>query len=479
MIGGWVIKLSQRLRPSRLWMKLGTEYLPFADAGSANLPMARLARLSLFQVSCGLCSVLLIGTLNRVMIVELHVPAALVATMLAIPVLFAPFRALIGFRSDRYRSALGWRRFPYIWKGQVVMFGGLSIMPFALILLSGDNTGPAWTGPASAAIAFLVVGIGLHTVQTAGLALVTDLTPPEKQPQAVAFLSVMLLLGMFVGSLAYGAILSPFSQFKLIAAIQGSALLCMALTTIAMWKQEARRHGAGDGRLYPESERFLEAWRALRSQGPWLRRLVVTALGTAGFVMQDILLEPYGGQLLGLSVSATTLLTSLLAGGGIFGFIVAARRMTEGTDPHRVAGAGAMIGVFAFAFVLMAAPAQSPLMLAGGAMLIGFGAGLFAHATLTSCMQAAPPGQGGLALGLWGAANATAAGAAIGMGGWLRDTLGQLAISGALGEVLATPLTGYATVYGLEMLILFATALAVGPLVRTHGFSRAMPSPQP
>ena len=98
--------------PSRTWMRLTPQYLPFADAGSETLPMSRLLRLSLFQVSVGLCSVLLIGTLNRVMIVELNVPAGLVALMLAIPVLFAPFRALIGFNSDKHQSALGWRRFP-------------------------------------------------------------------------------------------------------------------------------------------------------------------------------------------------------------------------------------------------------------------------------------------------------------------------------------------------------------------------------
>jgi hypothetical protein len=86
--------------------ELAPQFLPFADAASEDLPLSRLLRLSLFQVSVGMALVLLVGTLNRVMIVELHVPASIVSIMVAIPLLFAPFRALIGFRSDNHRSEL-------------------------------------------------------------------------------------------------------------------------------------------------------------------------------------------------------------------------------------------------------------------------------------------------------------------------------------------------------------------------------------
>ena len=86
----------------RVWVDLGPRFLPFADAATPDLPLARLLRLSLFQVSVGMALVLLVGTLNRVMIVELGVPAALVAVMISLPVVFAPLRALIGFRSDTH-----------------------------------------------------------------------------------------------------------------------------------------------------------------------------------------------------------------------------------------------------------------------------------------------------------------------------------------------------------------------------------------
>ena len=185
-------------QPSASAKRVGRQLLPFADAATPGLPLPRLLRLSLFQVSVGMAMVLLLGTLNRVMIVELGQSAALVAAMAALPVLIAPFRALLGFRSDNHRSAIGWRRSPYIWFGALMQFGGLAIMPFALIVLSGDHNGPAWLGPVAAALAFALTGAGMHTTQTAGLALATDLADDASRPRVVALLYVMLLVGMGV-----------------------------------------------------------------------------------------------------------------------------------------------------------------------------------------------------------------------------------------------------------------------------------------
>jgi BCD family chlorophyll transporter-like MFS transporter len=337
-------------------------------------------------------------------------------------------------------------------------------MPFALILLSGDSNAPAWVGQAAAALAFLLVGAGLHSVQTVGLALATDLAPQSAQPKVVALLSVMLLLGMVVSALVFGALLADFSQLRLIQVIQGAAVLTMALNCVALWKQEARNPART--RMDRATPGFRQSWRALRREGPWGRRLVAAGLGTAAFGMQDILLEPYGGQVLHLGVGATTALTALLAGGGMVGFVLAARALGRGMDAHRAAGFGSVLGAVAFAVVIFAAPVGSVPLFAIGSALIGLGAGVFAHATLTACMRAAPPGQVGLALGAWGAVQASAAGLAVALGGLIRDVVGGLALSGALGEVLVSDATGYAVVYLIEIVMLFLTLAVLGPLVR-------------
>jgi MFS transporter, BCD family, chlorophyll transporter len=458
---------------TREWLRLGPRFLPFADAGTRELPLGRLLRLALFQVSVGMALVLLNGTLNRVTVVELGVPVWLVSLMVSLPLVFAPLRALVGFRSDHHRSALGWRRVPYIWMGTLLQFGGLAIMPFALLVLSGGAQGPAVAGPLGAGLAFLLVGAGLHITQTAGLALATDLAPPETRARAVALLYVMLLLGMVGSSILFGELLDDFSQMRLIQVIQGAALATMGLNLIALWKQEPRDPSRTRGeRTIPP---FAQAWSDFLKGGRSGRLLVSVALGTAGFSMQDILLEPYGGAVLGLGVGATTGLTALLAGGTLLAFAIASRRLARGADPYRLAGLGALTGIFAFAAVVLSAPLGSVPLFRAGTFLIGLGGGLFAVGTLTAAMGLARNGESGLALGAWGAVQATAAGLAIALGGALRDLVGGLADQGLLGPALMGPAVGYEAVYHIEILLLFATLAAIGPLV---GTARESPRPE-
>ncbi|MEQ1718173.1 MAG: BCD family MFS transporter [Hyphomicrobium sp.] len=452
------------------WSKVSPALLPFADAASAELPLGRLIRLSMFQISVAMAIVLLNGTLNRVMIVELGVSSSVVALMVSLPLLFAPFRALIGFRSDTHRSALGWRRAPYIWMGSLLQFGGLAIMPFALILLSGDNLGPPWIGTAGAALAFLLVGIGLHTTQTAGLALATDLAPVDARPRVVAFLYVMLLLGTVVSSLLFGALLADFSQIHLIQVIQGAAVLTMVLNVIALWKQEARI--PTHQRPADPDDDFFRAWNAFAELPGARRTLFAVGVGTAAFSMQDILLEPYGGEVLHLSVGATTALTGLLAAGTLVGFFVAAALLSRGSDAYRIAACGALAGLIAFPAVILSGPAGSALLFRIGTVLIGFGGGLFSVGTMTAAMEIAAKSTSGMALGAWGAVQATAAGLAIASSGTIRDTITHLAANGTLGPAFQGPAAGYNVVYHIELVALFATLAALGPLVRRERLQR-------
>ena len=445
------------------WARVGPGFLPFGDVATRDLPLRRLLRLSLFQISVGLAAVLLMGTLNRVMIVELGIPAWLVGLMLSLPLVFAPLRALIGYRSDVHRSHLGWRRVPYMWFGTLLQFGGLAILPFALLVLSGDTHGPVIYGKAGALLAFLLIGAGMHTVQTAGLALATDLAREDLRPRVVALLFVMLLFGMLASAVSLGWLLHDFSPLRLIKVIQGAAVVTLLLNLCALWKQEPRRPNA---RLTRAGTTFREAWRTLSADRRAVRLLAAVALGSAGFAMQDVLLEPYGGQILDLSVGETTGLTAMLAAGMLMAFALAARQLGQGQDPNRLAAYGALTGVFAFALVLFVGVLQSAPAFAAGVVFIGFGSGLFGVGTVTAAMGLSHDGNAGLALGAWGAVQATAAGVAVALGGAVRDAVDGLAVRGYMGEALAGPSTGYEAVYLLEVLLLFATLVVIGPLAR-------------
>lgn len=454
--------------------RISTRLLPFSDAASAGLPLAQLLRLALFQVSVGMAGVMLLGTLNRVMIVELSVPAILVAVMVALPVLIAPFRALLGFKSDHYRSAIGWKRIPYLWFGSLWQMGGLAIMPACLLVLGGDVTHDVpFAGEVLAALAFIMTGLGMHMTQTAGLALAADRASDETRPRVVALLYVMFLIGMGVSAIVIGWLLRDFSGIRLIQVVQGCAVVTIVLNVIALWRQERIRPMSRAEREAP-APRFAEAWADLTGGGSAGRLLAVVFLGTMAFNMQDVLLEPYGGEILGLSVSATTLLTAGWAAGALVGFALAARWLAAGLSPYRMAGRGLLAGLVAFSAVIFASPLQSAPLFFVGATMIGFGGGLFAVSTLTAAMTMPDTDRAGkgLALGAWGAAQATAAGLSALIGGGLRDAVNQVALAGHWGEALNDPATGYSVVYHLEIGLLFVTLVALGPLVTRAGAFR-------
>jgi len=444
------------------WVRL----LPFSDVASKDLPLSRLMRLALFQVSVGMALVLLIGTLNRVMIVELKVPASLVAVMVAMPLIFAPFRALIGYRSDKHVSAIGWRRVPYIWMGSMIQFGGLAIMPFALLVLAGSGqsaSAPAWVGQFAAGLAFLLVGAGLHTTQTVGLALATDLAPVKDHPKVVGLMYVMLLAGMVFSAVLFGYLLRDFSPGALIEVIQGAAVATLLLNGVAAWKQESI------GGPRPATEHvdvdFAQAWSRFTRGDNAKRRLIAVGLGTMAFSMEDVLLEPFGGEILHLTVGVTTALTATLALGGLAGFAWASRVLSQGFDPFRMAMWGTFTGIPAFLLVIGSALTGATWMFVLGTLLIGFGAGIFGHGTLTATMNLAPKDQAGLALGAWGAVQATAAGVAVAWGGIMRDLVAHVSNSA----------TGYLSVYVLEAVLLVVTMVAMVPLLRSQPASKPAP----
>jgi BCD family chlorophyll transporter-like MFS transporter len=243
--------------------------MPFADAVSGDLPLSRLARLSLFQVSVGMAVVLLNGTLNRVMVLEMGQAAWLVSLMVSLPLLFAPLRALVGFRSDHHRSLLGWRRVPYIWGGSMTQFGGLAIMPFALIVLADPSAGPAWLGPTAAATGLPPGRCGPAHHPDRGTGPGHGPRHRNTRPRVVALLYVMLLLGTIGSALLFSWLLADFSYLRLIKVIQGAAIVTIVLNTIALWRQEtlipsARRRTS---RARPSTQE-LARLRAHRAHGP-------------------------------------------------------------------------------------------------------------------------------------------------------------------------------------------------------------------
>ena len=211
------------------------------------------------------------------------------------------------------------------------------------------------------------------------------------------------------------------------------------------------------------------AWRNFVRECPQLIRLLVAVgLGTFAFTLQDVLLEPYGGQVLKLGVAATTSLTGVMAFGAILSFSLAQRRASQGADPIRLCALGALIGVAGFVLIILSSPMLSTALLMLGALLIGFGNGLFSVGTLLRVMALPHQGEHGLALGAWGAVQATCAGLAMAVAGFVRDFV--TAERGGVAVQLSDPFPGpgYVATYALAVIGLFVLLVVLGPLAATR-----------
>ena len=460
-----------------VWRNVGTQYLPFADVATSDVPLSRLLRLSLFQLSVGMVQTLFVGTLNRVMILELGVPASLVAIMLAIPLLVAPFRALVGFKSDTHKSILGWKRVPYLWLGTQMQFGGLAIMPFALLVLSEHGgRAPLWVAYAGTGLAFLLVGAGAHTTQTAGLALATDIVDEDKRPRVIALMYLMMLMGTLVSALVLERLLQGFTPFKLIQVIQGTAVFTVVCNAFSLWKQEARVRGVVE---YQKGERrpmFRDAWRTFSEGGQAVRLLIASGLGFFAFNLQDVLLEPYGGEILKFTVAETTALTAIMAFGAVIAFAWSANVMRANTDPIKLASHGAIVGILGFALIAAASLSKSAFLFRVGVMMIGFGEGLFGVGTLSCAMNIRDASQHGIALGAWGAVFATAEGLSFAVSGITKDWLSHLISRGSLGPGITSAAAPYTVVYLTEIVVLLATLVPLASLIRREPIQDAVDS---
>ena len=226
---------------TRQLARIDLRYLPFADAATADLPLNRLARLSLFQISVGMATVLLIGTLNRVMIVELGMSAWVVSLMVSLPFLFAPARALVGFKSDTHRSAFGWRpRSLHLARHDAAVRrpvdhavrAARDVGRWRRLARSMARSAQHWRSCWSARVC---------TRRRRRVSrLPHDLAQPETRPRVVALMYVMLMAGMIASGVSFGFLLADFNPMRLIQVIQGAAVVTVAINVIALWKQEAR-----------------------------------------------------------------------------------------------------------------------------------------------------------------------------------------------------------------------------------------------
>jgi BCD family chlorophyll transporter-like MFS transporter len=404
----------------------------------------RLLRLALFQFGMGFSVVVFSGTLNRVLIKEEGIPAAVVGWLLSLSVFVAPARALFGFRSDRERKTFGYRRLPYFWIGMMMIFAGLSAGPFSLLVLS-RSFDLRVDLPFSVALGictfiFLLYALGSHVAQTAYLALVTDLTPQRERTRAVAFLWTALILGQITSSFVISYWLSDYTPMKLVQVMQTSSIVFLACAIAAIWKQDQMVNVT---ETEGEDDFTHRVWSIVKT--PRIRLFFLTVfLGTIGLTEQDVLMEPYAGQVLGMTVGETSRITGFWGIGMLVAMLIAARVVPRLSSPLPVAMVSCTLGLCAMVVVIGVSVVQSVPMLLGGVMLVGLSNGLFLISTLSLVVSMADIKTAGLFVGMWGLCQTTGTGLSNIVGGAVRDAF----------TTPSNPVAGYVAAYTGEMLLL-------------------------
>jgi BCD family chlorophyll transporter-like MFS transporter len=428
-----------------------TQYIDRINQWLAQYPVwqrrVRIFRLGLFQLGMGISLAPITGTLNRVLISDLKISAGFVALLMSIHYFVSPIRTVVGHHSDVRRSKGFWRT-PYIVLGAMLTYGGLSTAPFSLILFDADSVTQGPIVYVVAFIIFLLYGVGVNIVETTYLAMVSDNTEPEDRGKILAILWLMLVIGTVAGSLFIGFTLIDYSLGALISAMQLSAFIFVVCMVLSLIRQEKLRP---DGRLVREIEHV-----ARQSLGeslkivwntPALRSMfVVFFIATLGFGTHDVLLEPYGADILDMSVTATTLLTALWGVAMIIAVITAGWWLWTRGQSGRLLISGALVGMMGFLTVTYAGTIDSTMLFQVGVAGIGFGRGLFIVGSIATVMSLADRGHTGLFMGIWGVVQSLAQGFGTIGGGVARDAIGS-----ATGNVL----WGYVAVYAAASVFLF------------------------
>ncbi len=394
-------------------------------------------QLGLLHVAVTMTLVPINSTLNRVMIKELALSAALVATLASLPFLFSPLQVAIGSFSDRY-PLFGWRRTPYIVLGLLLCVAGVWVAPRAAFLLA-DNF---WGGLAAGALAFGAWGMGYNFASVAYFALASEISGEEGRTRTIAIMFFMMILSIIFTSLALSRLLETYSPENLERAFRLVGGAALALGMLGILGLEART----GKREAEEAERY--SWREIANTLTGNRQVVLfffyMVLLLAAILGQDILLEPFGAEAFGLPVNATTLITTIW--GVCFLISLVTGGLLEGrVEKLTMARIGTWTAVAAFALIVASGTMESLVVFYGGVILLGLATGLSTVSNLSLMLDMTVVGSVGLFIGAWGMANAVARLVGNMMSGVVRDL-----VTGYTGS----PVPGYQVVFVIELVML-------------------------
>ena len=408
-------------------------------------------RLGVVQACLGAVVVTTTSTLNRVMVVELALPALLPGALVALHYLVQMLRPRLGHGSD-----VTARRTPWIVGGMAVLAAGGVLAALATVWMGSS---PA-AGIALAVAAFVLIGLGVGAAGTSLLVLLAKRVDEPRRAAAATTVWLMMIVGFAVTAGVSGKLLDPYTPARLLQVCGGVCALALCLSLLAVWGVETAQAPAAPAEAEAAKPSFRDALAQVWADSDARRFTIFVFVSMLAYSAQDLILEPFAGMVHGYTPGESTQLSGVQHGGVLMGMLMAAfagRRLAgRALGSLRgwvvggcIASAAAMAGLVAAGLLGPAWPLRATVF------VLGVSNGAFSIAAIGAMMALATqgePGREGVRMGLWGAAQAVA----FGMGGLLGAAASDVAR-----RLIGTPAEAYASVFALEgLLFLVAAALA-------------------
>ncbi|WP_428417771.1 BCD family MFS transporter [Methylibium sp.] len=418
----------------------------------------RILRLGLVQAALGAVVVMTTSTLNRVMVVELALPALLPGLLVAIHYLVQVARPRMGYGSD-----LGRRRTPWIVGGMAVLASG-GVIAAAATAWMGSH--PA-AGIALAVVAFLMIGLGVSASGTSLLVLLAKRVAPSRRAAAATVVWLMMIAGFAVTAGLAGRLLDPYTPWRLVQVSFGVSAMAFAVTLLALYRLEGDDAvPVGAAAAAAPRTSFRDALTQVWTEPAARRFTLFIFVSMLAFSAQDLILEPFAGTVFGYTPGASTQLSGVQHGGVLVGMLLVAAAGSGlagqrwGSLRAWTVGGCLASGVALLGLVRIGLSGEGA-WLGLTVFLLGAANGAFSIAAIASMMRLAGQGRQareGTRMGLWGGAQAVA----FGLGGLLGTAASDLAR-----WLVGTPAQAYAAVFALEAL-LFVGAAVLAARVETE-----------
>lgn len=437
----------------------------------ATLGWIGIVRLGLVQTSLGAIVVLTTSTLNRVMVVELALPAMLPGILVGLHYGLQMLRPRWGYGSDQSR-----RRTPWIIAGMAVLAVGGALAALATALMATALA----AGITLAVAAFMLIGIGVGAAGTSLLVMLAERVDGGRRAAAATIVWIMMIAGFAITATTAGHFLDPFSPARLVAVTGTVSVIAFVVTVLALWGVEAGLAAAPRATTAKApAEPFLRTLAAVWSEPQARAFTIFIFVSMLAYSAQDLVLEPFAGTVFAMTPGESTRLGGLQNGGVLAGMILVAL-----VGSTRLGRNEMLLRSFIIVGCLGSAAALAALSAGGAAgeafplqqtvFALGFCNGVFAVAAIGAMMTLAGTGPGrrqGTRMGLWGAAQAVA----FGLGGFL----GTVAVDFAR-HLVGSPAIAYGAVFAVEAaLFVVAAGLAVRVAMKPEAVASRRYRPAP